>query len=133
MVPYKTATITIPIHLKLAAIVVTVIGFILAKNVIHYNQELKKINPKTLLHHLSNALWHFSAIVHRLVPQLNLRLGQQITKFEKTWSETIGPYGLASLLVLLVSLFYEKHHPTIKLFLVIALLLLATTLIAFYP
>nr|BAK23170.1 NADH dehydrogenase subunit 5 [Leptocypris sp. CBM ZF 11419] len=133
MVPYKTPTMTMPIHLKLAAIAVTVAGFLLAKNVIYYNQQFNKINPKTLLHHLSNALWHFSAIVHRLIPQFNLHLGQQITKFEKTWSETIGPHGLASLLVMALSMFYEKHRPTIKLFLVMALLFLATMLITLHP
>nr|BAW88545.1 NADH dehydrogenase subunit 5 [Raiamas buchholzi] len=132
IVPYKTPTMTMPIHLKLAAIAVTIIGFVLAKNVIHYNQELNKINPKTLLHHLSNALWHFSTIMHRLVPRLNLRLGQQITKFEKTWSELVGPYGLAFLLAIVISMFYENHRPTIKLFLVMALLFLTTMSIAFY-
>nr|YP_004465303.1 NADH dehydrogenase subunit 5 [Raiamas guttatus]BAK22884.1 NADH dehydrogenase subunit 5 [Raiamas guttatus] len=133
MVPYKTPTMTMPIHLKLAALAVTVIGLVLAKEVISFNQKFNKINPKTLLHHLSNALWHYSTIMHRLIPQLNLRLGQQITKLEKTWSELIGPYGFASMLVTLMLVFYEKHRPTIKLFLIMALLSLATTFIALRP
>nr|YP_010360241.1 NADH dehydrogenase subunit 5 [Opsarius caudiocellatus]UNQ32325.1 NADH dehydrogenase subunit 5 [Opsarius caudiocellatus] len=133
MIPYETPTMTMPPHLKLAAIVVTVIGFVLAKEIISYNQGLVKINPKTLLHHLSAALWHYSTIVHRITPQLNLRLGQQITKLEKTWSEIIGPYGLAFSLVTFMLMFYEKHRPTIKLFLIMTLLSLVTTYIALHP
>nr|BAW88506.1 NADH dehydrogenase subunit 5 [Raiamas steindachneri] len=133
MVPYKTPTMTMPIYLKLAAIAVTIIGFILAKEVILFSQKFDKINPKTLLHHLSNALWHYSTIMHRQVPQLNLHLGQQVTKLEKTWSELIGPYGFALMLVMFMLMFYEKHRPTIKIFLVMALLTLATAFMAFRP
>nr|UDN38828.1 NADH dehydrogenase subunit 5 [Opsarius pulchellus] len=133
MVPYKTPTMTMPIHLKLAAIMVTIMGFILAKEIILYNQNLHKINPKSLLHHLSNTLWFYSAIVHRLAPKLNLRLGQQITKLEKTWSETMGPHGLALVLVTLTLVFYEKNRSTIKLFLTLALLSLAASYVTFYP
>nr|UVF28224.1 NADH dehydrogenase subunit 5 [Barilius barila] len=133
MIPYKTPTMTMPPHLKLAALVVTIIGFVLAKEIISFNRGLAKVNPKTLLHHLSSALWHYSTIMHRIAPKLNLRLGQQITKLEKTWSELVGPYGLAFLLVALMSMFYEKHRPTIKLFLVMALLSLVTAYVALYP
>nr|YP_004465047.1 NADH dehydrogenase subunit 5 [Barilius bendelisis]BAK23222.1 NADH dehydrogenase subunit 5 [Barilius bendelisis] len=133
MTLYKTPTMTMPLYIKLAAIIVTIVGFVVAKEIIHLNEQYGKINPKTLLHHLSNALWHYSAITHRLVPQLNLRLGQQITKLEKTWSETIGPYGLALLLVMFMTAFYNKHQPTIKLFLAIMLLFLTTAYVTFHP
>nr|ALN11774.1 NADH dehydrogenase subunit 5 [Opsaridium microlepis] len=132
MVPYKTPAMTMPTYLKLSAIAVTVIGFALASAIIHYNHELNKLNPKTLLLHLSNSLWHFSTITHRLVPKLKLRLGQQITKFEKTWSETFGPYGLTILLAITLTYFYDKYRPNIKLLLSTALIFLAVTLMAVY-
>nr|YP_009311642.1 NADH dehydrogenase subunit 5 [Opsaridium ubangiense]BAV70597.1 NADH dehydrogenase subunit 5 [Opsaridium ubangiense] len=133
MVPYKTPIMTMPPHLKLAAVAVTVIGFILAKAIIYFNQNYNKVTPKTLLPHLSNSLWHYSTITHRLIPKLKLRLGQQATQFEKTWWETIGPYGLVVLLAISVSYFYEKYQSNIKLFLTMTLLFLVTMCIASNP
>nr|YP_010466504.1 NADH dehydrogenase subunit 5 [Opsarius bernatziki]UVF28263.1 NADH dehydrogenase subunit 5 [Opsarius bernatziki] len=132
MVPYKTPTMTMPPHLKLAAIVVTIIGFILAKEIISYSQKPTKINPKTLLHHLSNALWYFSAIMHRIIPELILLLGKQITKLEKTWSEFTGPYGLMYFFLVMMYAFYDEHRATIKHILVMVFMTLVTALITQY-
>nr|YP_004465086.1 NADH dehydrogenase subunit 5 [Cabdio morar]BAK23001.1 NADH dehydrogenase subunit 5 [Cabdio morar] len=132
LVPYKTPTMTMPIYAKLAALLVTIMGFILAKEIISYSQKHDSVNPKALLYHLFTSLWHYPALMHRQVPQLKLRLSQQITKFEKTWSEVLGPQGLAICLIITTLLYWDEHRETIKTFLMAALITLASAYTIFY-
>nr|YP_003412080.1 NADH dehydrogenase subunit 5 [Raiamas senegalensis]BAI67706.1 NADH dehydrogenase subunit-5 [Raiamas senegalensis] len=132
MAPYSTPTMTMPMHLKLAAIAVTIIGLMLAKEIIDCNQKFGKVNPKTLLHHLSSALWHYSAIMHRLMPYFSLGLGQKIAKFEKTWSEVVGPHTIATSLIMFMMYLHMKPQSSIKVFLIMALLSLTVAYMIFH-
>nr|BAU46206.1 NADH dehydrogenase subunit 5 [Henicorhynchus siamensis] len=92
--PMKTPVMTMPIILKMMALIVTIMGLIIAMDLANIKQV--KIMPITTTHHFSNMLGFFPMIIHRLIPKLKLSLGQSIaTQLDKTWLETIGPKGLA--------------------------------------
>nr|YP_009312266.1 NADH dehydrogenase subunit 5 [Henicorhynchus siamensis]BAV71663.1 NADH dehydrogenase subunit 5 [Henicorhynchus siamensis] len=92
--PMKTPVMTMPTILKMMALIVTIVGLIIAMDLANIKQV--KIMPITTTHHFSNMLGFFPMIIHRLIPKLKLSLGQSIaTQLDKTWLETVGPKGLA--------------------------------------
>nr|YP_009136090.1 NADH dehydrogenase subunit 5 [Acrossocheilus parallens]AJF47611.1 NADH dehydrogenase subunit 5 [Acrossocheilus parallens] len=94
--PMKTPVMTMPTPLKMAALLVTVVGLLTAMELANMTSKQMKITPTTHTHHFSNMLGFFPMVVHRLVPKLKLTLGQSAaTQLDKTWLETIGPKGLA--------------------------------------
>lgn len=74
----KTPVITMPLALKLAALAVTVLGLVTALDLAQLTNTQKKTNFATRHHHFSNMLGFFPAVMHRLIPKLNLTLGQAI-------------------------------------------------------
>nr|BAK23144.1 NADH dehydrogenase subunit 5 [Luciosoma setigerum] len=124
IVSYKTAVLTMPWHIKMAALWVTSLGLYLALEIISFNELQDKTNPKTTLHRFFTMLWYFSAVLHRLIPKYKLRLSRKITEFQKTWSKLLGPGGLAFLLFQLFSTLRE-HRPTIKAFFIMLAMLAA--------
>nr|ALL96460.1 NADH dehydrogenase subunit 5 [Acrossocheilus parallens] len=94
--PMKTPVMTMPTPLKMAALLVTIVGLLTAMELANMTSKQVKITPTTHTHHFSNMLGFFPMVVHRLVPKLKLTLGQSAaTQLDKTWLETIGPKGLA--------------------------------------
>nr|YP_009408848.1 NADH dehydrogenase subunit 5 [Pseudobagrus tenuis]ASL06263.1 NADH dehydrogenase subunit 5 [Pseudobagrus tenuis] len=91
--PSKTPTMTMPPSLKLAALLVTITGLIIALALATATTKQIKTSPSLLLHNFSNMLGFFPSIIHRIMPKLNLLLGKQATKFDRQWLE-IGPKGL---------------------------------------
>nr|AFN07154.1 NADH dehydrogenase subunit 5 [Garra ornata] len=93
--PIKTPVMTMPITLKMAALLVTITGLLVAMALANITNKQVKITPKMLTHHFSNMLGFFPAIIHRLLPKLNLILGKSATApLDKKWLE-IKPLGLA--------------------------------------
>uniref|UniRef100_A0A8D0CVV3 NADH dehydrogenase subunit 5 C-terminal domain-containing protein n=1 Tax=Sander lucioperca TaxID=283035 RepID=A0A8D0CVV3_SANLU len=78
ILPLKTPVITIPPLLKLAALIVTILGLLLALELASLTSKQFKPTPHLALHHFSNILGFFPAIIHRFIPKLNLVLGQTI-------------------------------------------------------
>nr|YP_009522719.1 NADH dehydrogenase subunit 5 [Sinocyclocheilus tingi]AXQ36869.1 NADH dehydrogenase subunit 5 [Sinocyclocheilus tingi] len=94
--PTKTPIMTMPPALKLAALVVTVTGLLVATELADMTSKQVKITPMVSTHHFSNMLGFFPTTIHRLLPKLKLTLGQSAAaQFDKTWLETVGPKGLA--------------------------------------
>ncbi|YP_009142212.1 NADH dehydrogenase subunit 5 (mitochondrion) [Sinocyclocheilus anshuiensis] len=92
----KTPVMTMPTTLKMAALAVTITGLLVATEMANVASKQVKITPMTSTHHFSNMLGFFPTTTHRLLPKLNLTLGQSAaTQLDKTWLETIGPKGLA--------------------------------------
>nr|YP_009727469.1 NADH dehydrogenase subunit 5 [Sturisomatichthys panamensis]QIA95530.1 NADH dehydrogenase subunit 5 [Sturisomatichthys panamensis] len=91
--PMKTPTMTMPTSLKLAALLVTVTGLIIALALASTTSKQIKITPTLSLHNFSNMLGFFPHIIHRLMPKLTLTLGKRATKFDRQWLE-IPPKGL---------------------------------------
>nr|WNH19303.1 NADH dehydrogenase subunit 5 [Brevoortia patronus] len=96
--PTKTPIMTMPPVLKLAALIVTIIGLLTAMELAALTAKQFKPTPIIKLHNFSNMLGYFPATVHRLAPKLNLVLGQTMANqlVDQSWFEAAGPKGLAS-------------------------------------
>uniref|UniRef100_A0A894JQI0 NADH-ubiquinone oxidoreductase chain 5 n=1 Tax=Gymnotus cuia TaxID=2722916 RepID=A0A894JQI0_9TELE len=96
--PTKTPTMTMPPALKLAALVVTIIGLLAAMELAMMTSKQLKPTPTLTMHNFSNMLGFFPTIFHRFLPKVSLTFGQaSATRFDQTWLETLGPKGLAHL------------------------------------
>lgn len=97
---FKTQTITIPMYLKVTALVITVLGFLIALQLVSLANKQFKPAPKPSPHHFSNMLGFFPPIVHRLAPKLVLILGQFLASqtVDQTWLEKVGPKALPYLI-----------------------------------
>nr|YP_009235199.1 NADH dehydrogenase subunit 5 [Tariqilabeo burmanicus]AFN07098.1 NADH dehydrogenase subunit 5 [Tariqilabeo burmanicus]BAU46193.1 NADH dehydrogenase subunit 5 [Tariqilabeo burmanicus] len=123
--PMKTPIMTMPTTLKMAALMVTIMGLLMAMDLANMTSKQVKITPVISTHHFSNMLGFFPAITHRLLPKLNLILGQSAaTQLDKTWLETIGPKGLALTQTIMAKITNDIARGMIKTYLTIFLLTL---------
>nr|AVV32027.1 NADH dehydrogenase subunit 5 [Onychostoma sp. n. FH-2018] len=132
LLPMKTPIMTMPATLKMAALIVTIVGLMTAMELANMTSKQVKITPTTHTHHFSNMLGFFPTTAHRLIPKLKLTLGQSAaTQLDKTWLEMIGPKGLTLAHKDMVKTTNNISRGMIKTYLTIFLLtmILATTLI----
>nr|QOH91237.1 NADH dehydrogenase subunit 5 [Hemibarbus labeo] len=123
--PSKTPIMTMPTALKMAALMVTIIGLLVAMELTATTNKQVKITPTIPLHNFSNMLGYFPAMIHRLPPKLNLALGQSIaTKLDQTWLEISGPKGLALTQMMMSKITSDIQRGMIKTYLTIFLLTL---------
>nr|UQT68418.1 NADH dehydrogenase subunit 5 [Tanichthys albiventris] len=132
--PLKTPVMTMSPILKMAAIIVTVVGLLAAMELTNLTNKQIKMTPSIIPHHFSNMLGYFPMVIHRLPPKLNLILGQSVaTKLDQTWLEVSGPKGLALTQTMMAKTTSDIQRGMIKTYLTIFLLTttLATLLILF--
>nr|YP_009730375.1 NADH dehydrogenase subunit 5 [Sinocrossocheilus liuchengensis]QHT54539.1 NADH dehydrogenase subunit 5 [Sinocrossocheilus liuchengensis] len=123
--PMKTPIMTMPTTLKMAALMVTITGLLVAMDLASMTSKQVKITPMMPTHHFSNMLGFFPAITHRLLPKLKLTLGQSAaTQLDKTWLETMGPKGLALTQTIMAKITNDITRGMIKTYLTIFLLTL---------
>nr|YP_009349174.1 NADH dehydrogenase subunit 5 [Labeo coubie]BAW88883.1 NADH dehydrogenase subunit 5 [Labeo coubie] len=123
--PMKTPIMTMPTTLKMAALLVTITGLLVAMDLANMTSKQVKITPMIPMHHFSNMLGFFPAITHRLLPKLKLTIGQSAaTQLDKTWLETVGPKGLALTQTILAKITNDITQGMIKTYLTIFLLTL---------
>nr|NP_071463.1 NADH dehydrogenase subunit 5 [Sardinops melanostictus]BAB18612.1 NADH dehydrogenase subunit 5 [Sardinops melanostictus] len=122
--PTKTPVMTMPPMLKLAALIVTIIGLLTAMELATLTSKQFKPTPMIKLHNFSNMLGYFPATVHRLAPKLNLVLGQTMANqlVDQSWFEAAGPKGLASTQTKMSTLISDAQRGIIKTYLVIFLI-----------
>nr|AHI52054.1 NADH dehydrogenase subunit 5 [Squalidus argentatus] len=121
--PSKTPIMTMPTTLKMAALMVTITGLLVAMELTAMTNKQVKITPTISLHNFSNMLGYFPAMIHRLPPKLNLTLGQSIaTKLDQTWFEISGPKGLALSQMAMAKITSDIQRGMIKTYLTIFLL-----------
>nr|YP_009509667.1 NADH dehydrogenase subunit 5 [Myleus cf. schomburgkii XL-2018]AXF36074.1 NADH dehydrogenase subunit 5 [Myleus cf. schomburgkii XL-2018] len=122
--PSKTPVMTMSPLLKLAALTVTIIGLLTAMELASMTSKQFKTTPTLPLHHFSNMLGYFPATVHRLMPKLNLTLGQSIATqlMDQTWLETAGPKGLATTQIKIATTTSNAQRGMIKTYLTLFLL-----------
>nr|YP_011007734.1 NADH dehydrogenase subunit 5 [Gobiobotia jiangxiensis]WAW79925.1 NADH dehydrogenase subunit 5 [Gobiobotia jiangxiensis] len=124
LVPLKTPVMTMPLTLKMAAITVTIIGLLVAVELSGMTNKQMKIFPKIRLHNFSNMLGYFPAMIHRMLPKLNLNLGKKATtKLDSTWFET-SPKGFTLTQLMLSKIMNDIQRGTIKTYLTIFVLTL---------
>nr|YP_913702.1 NADH dehydrogenase subunit 5 [Hypentelium nigricans]BAF41776.1 NADH dehydrogenase subunit 5 [Hypentelium nigricans] len=126
--PSKTQIMTMPMPLKMAALAVTITGLMVALELTALTNKQFKTTPTISLHHFSNMLGYFPTTVHRMMPKLNLILGQKIATqlVDQTWFEAVGPKGLTSTQVKMAKNISDSQRGMIKTYLTI--FLLTTTL-----
>nr|BAC23615.1 NADH dehydrogenase subunit 5 [Synbranchus marmoratus] len=117
--PLKTPTLTMPLTLKTAALLITLLGLLTALNLANLTSTQTKLNPKIVPHHFSNMLGYFPTVVHRLTPSLTLNLGQTIASqmIDQTWLEKSGPKATASLNMPLITTISNTQKGMIKTYL----------------
>nr|BAV69791.1 NADH dehydrogenase subunit 5 [Blicca bjoerkna] len=124
--PSSTPTMTMPTTLKMAALIVTIIGLLVAMELAAMTNKQLKITPMTSTHHFSNMLGYFPSLVHRLSPKANLTLGQSAaTKLDQTWFQTAGPKGLTLTQMMMAKMLGNITRGMIKTYLTIFLLTVA--------
>nr|QWE36835.1 NADH dehydrogenase subunit 5 [Moxostoma macrolepidotum] len=123
-VPSKTQIMTMPTPLKMAALAVTITGLMVALELTALTNKQFKTTPNVSLHHFSNMLGYFPTTVHRMMPKLNLILGQKIATqlVDQTWFEAAGPKGLTSTQIKMAKNISDSQRGMIKTYLTIFLL-----------
>lgn len=76
MAPITVPQITMPTYLKLAALLVTLIGFIVALELNYLTQNLKHTKQSNIFN-FSLLLGYFPPIIHRINPLVNLIISQK--------------------------------------------------------
>lgn len=94
--PITVPQITMPYYLKLAALTVTITGFIIAFELNNATQNLKLKYPK-IIFKFSNILGFFPTVIHRLQPLMNLTSSQKSASMilDQTWLEAVLPKSLS--------------------------------------
>nr|YP_009678580.1 NADH dehydrogenase subunit 5 [Dicrurus hottentottus]QDI94248.1 NADH dehydrogenase subunit 5 [Dicrurus hottentottus] len=98
ILPTKTPPMTMPLYIKMTAIVVTILGIMLALELSKMTQAL--IMPKqNRFSNFSMALGYFNPLVHRFTTTKLLSGGQNIAShlIDLSWFKMMGPEGLANL------------------------------------
>nr|UZA47159.1 NADH dehydrogenase subunit 5 [Platysmacheilus exiguus] len=121
--PSKTPTMTMPLSLKMAALMVTIVGLLVAMELTALTNKQVKITPTMPSHNFSNMLGYFPALIHRMSPKLNLTLGQSVAnKLDQTWFEMSGPKGLTLTQMMMSKIMSDIQRGMIKTYLTIFLL-----------
>nr|YP_010177793.1 NADH dehydrogenase subunit 5 [Zalophus japonicus]QST15642.1 NADH dehydrogenase subunit 5 [Zalophus japonicus] len=96
--PTTIPQLTMPHHLKLTALTVTLLGFVLALELNTTSLNLK-FKHASGLSKFSNLLGYFPTIIHRLVPTMNLAASQKLasTLMDMIWLEYLLPKSISHL------------------------------------
>nr|UXB60132.1 NADH dehydrogenase subunit 5 [Novumbra hubbsi] len=129
-IPTKTPIMTMSPLLKLSALLVTILGLLIALELASLTSKTFKITPNITMHNFSNMLGFFPAVVHRLAPKLNLILGQKIATqmVDQNWFEKIGPKGVSSANIPLITTTSDMQKGMIKTYLTLFFLTLTLAL-----
>nr|YP_008593545.1 NADH dehydrogenase subunit 5 [Promethichthys prometheus]BAN83500.1 NADH dehydrogenase subunit 5 [Promethichthys prometheus] len=132
--PLKTPVMSMPTLLKLAALIVTIMGLLTALELASLTTKQFKTTPTLTPHHFSNMLGFFPSIAHRFTPKLNLVLGQTIAyqMIDQTWLEKLGPKAIISFNIPLVTTTSNTQRGMIKTYLILFLLTLALAMLSIF-
>nr|ADL09094.1 NADH dehydrogenase subunit 5 [Turtur tympanistria] len=118
ILPTKTPPMTMPTLTKTAAIIVTILGIMLALELSNMTHML--IHPKqNNLTNFSSSLGYFNPLTHRLSSTNLLYTGQKIAShlIDLSWYKKMGPEGLANLQLMATKTSINLHTGLIKTYL----------------
>nr|YP_001650811.1 NADH dehydrogenase subunit 5 [Aeoliscus strigatus]BAF74935.1 ND5 [Aeoliscus strigatus]BBU25719.1 NADH dehydrogenase subunit 5 [Aeoliscus strigatus] len=126
IIPLKTPVMSMPLPLKLAALMVSIGGLLMALELASLTSKQFKPTPTLAPHNFSNMLGFFPSIIHRLPPKLNLMLGQTVASqmVDQTWLEKVGPKHVASANLPLITTTSNTQRGLVKTYLTLFLLTL---------
>nr|YP_010596301.1 NADH dehydrogenase subunit 5 [Terrapene carolina]WAJ60751.1 NADH dehydrogenase subunit 5 [Terrapene carolina] len=93
----KTPMTTMPVLIKMAALTVTIIGFMMG---LKLTSMVNKMPPKpSNTHNSIISLIYFNPLIHRTLSKTHLKLSQKTATHstDQSWYENIGPKGLTKL------------------------------------
>nr|YP_010591612.1 NADH dehydrogenase subunit 5 [Batagur kachuga]WAB51606.1 NADH dehydrogenase subunit 5 [Batagur kachuga] len=95
IMPLKTLPTTMPLYIKIAALMMTTLGLLLSMELTTMTNKMP--SKPSNIHNFSNSLAYFNTLFHRLLPTLNLKFSQNTAThlMDLAWYENIGPKGLA--------------------------------------
>nr|WDE86473.1 NADH dehydrogenase subunit 5 [Setophaga pensylvanica] len=98
IIPTKTPPMTMPLSIKMTALIVTALGIALALEISKMTQTLI-LTKQTTLSNFSTSLGYFNPLIHRLSMTNFLKGGQNIAShlIDLSWYKMLGPEGLANL------------------------------------
>nr|WNH21904.1 NADH dehydrogenase subunit 5 [Synodus intermedius] len=122
----KTQIMTMPAALKLAALLVSLSGLLIALELASLTSKQFKPTPHLTPHKFSNMLGFYPHIIHRLLPKIGLSLGQSAANMsvDQTWLEKVGPKTLTDYTTALASTTSNLQQGVIKTYLVLFMLTL---------
>nr|YP_010000427.1 NADH dehydrogenase subunit 5 [Nicator chloris]QOD96300.1 NADH dehydrogenase subunit 5 [Nicator chloris] len=96
--PTKTPPMTMPLSIKITALVITALGVILAVELTKLSQT-HLLTKQTKLRNFSTSLGYFNPLAHRFTTTNLLTMGQNTSLhlIDLSWLKLLGPEGLASL------------------------------------
>nr|NP_115451.1 NADH dehydrogenase subunit 5 [Struthio camelus]Q35813.2 RecName: Full=NADH-ubiquinone oxidoreductase chain 5; AltName: Full=NADH dehydrogenase subunit 5 [Struthio camelus]AAK53356.1 NADH dehydrogenase subunit V [Struthio camelus]QGW36207.1 NADH dehydrogenase subunit 5 [Struthio camelus]QOD97463.1 NADH dehydrogenase subunit 5 [Struthio camelus]CAA72754.1 NADH dehydrogenase subunit 5 [Struthio camelus] len=118
ILPTKTPPMTMPTIMKTAAIVVTILGILLALELSNMTHNLTA--PKQNIYsNFSTTLGYFNPLAHRLSSMKLLNNGQKIAShlIDLSWYKKMGPEGLADLQLMAAKTSTPLHTGLIKTYL----------------
>lgn len=94
--PTTIPQMTMPHHLKIAALAVTILGFILALE-LNLTMQGLKFNHSSHYFKFSNLLGYYPTIIHRLAPKTSLSISQKSASIllDHIWLEGVLPKSIA--------------------------------------
>nr|UEX93128.1 NADH dehydrogenase subunit 5 [Gymnothorax undulatus] len=122
--PSKTQTMTMSPLLKLGALIVTLMGFVIAMELASLTNKQLKTNPQITTHNFSNMLGYYTSIIHRNIPKLTLTLSQTAATqlVDQIWLEKTGPKGLVATQIPAIKMVNDPQQGLIKTYLGVLLL-----------
>nr|WNH37536.1 NADH dehydrogenase subunit 5 [Callechelys catostoma] len=110
--PNNTPVMTMPEMLKLSALIVTILGLIIAMDLANLTNKQLKTKPILPTHNFSNMLAFFPPLFHRTLPKLSLTFGQTTATqlVDQTWFENIGPKGAANAQIPMIKLVNDPQQ-----------------------
>ncbi|YP_009465640.1 NADH dehydrogenase subunit 5 (mitochondrion) [Syngnathoides biaculeatus] len=130
ILPIKLPVMTMPTPIKLAAIIVTIIGLLIALELALITSKQHTALPKRSPYLFSNMLGFFPTIIHRLPTKLSMILGQNIATqtVDLAWLEKVGPKASTLLNLPLITTTSNAQKGAIKTFLMFFTLTIMLTL-----
>nr|WAM60812.1 NADH dehydrogenase subunit 5 [Tragelaphus scriptus] len=131
MPPMTVPQMTMPLYLKTTALMVTILGFVLALEISNMTQNLKLYHPSNTFK-FSNMLGYFPTIIHRLIPYANLTMSQKSASslLDLIWLENILPKTI-SLAQMKMSIMVTNQKGLIKLYFLSFLVTILISMILF--
>nr|QLX47454.1 NADH dehydrogenase subunit 5 [Delichon urbicum]QNH68868.1 NADH dehydrogenase subunit 5 [Delichon urbicum]UFP91277.1 NADH dehydrogenase subunit 5 [Delichon urbicum] len=113
--PAKTPPTTMPLSIKITALVVTALGIAIALEISKMSQTLI-LTKQTPTYNFSISLGYFNPLTHRFSMKTSLTGGQNIASHlvDLSWYKLLGPEGLASLQMMAAKTTTTLHSGLIK-------------------
>lgn len=127
--PIKTQILTMPTAIKLTALLVTILGLLVAIDISNFSS-----NQKTSIYTFTNILAFFPLVFHRTTPKTKLNFGQNISTHitDILWYEKAGPIGTSGQMLPPIKTTTNTQSGIIKSYIVIFLVNIVLILIISY-